>query len=100
MAKPKTKKKAKKPRLPLRSAALVTKGVKLSRARHIYQELLEEVCGAAPGMKRLIKQLEASIAEIKETERVLTDYGLQFYPELKWPKTVAYWRKDLCRTAC
>jgi hypothetical protein len=70
-------------------------GIKLAASRHTHQEALDEV--AKTKMKRLIGQLEASIAEIKESEMVLTDYGLQFYPELRWPKTVAYWRKDLCR---
>lgn len=92
------KKKRRKVKLPMQSRTMVRLGIRMAARRHIQQELLEEVQISAPGMKRLIKQLEATLVGLKGDEDVLADYGLKFYPELVWPKTVAFWRKDLCRT--
>ena len=94
----KKKKSKKKVRLPMSDRQMVAVGIRMAARRHIHQELLDEAKTSAPSMKRLIKTLEATLAGIEADEEVLTDYALKFYPQLKWPKTVAHWRKDLCRS--
>ena len=97
---PKKKKKAKKKqktRLPVSADGLKQIGVRMTAARHIYQALLAEIESFAPGMKRMLKQLSDAIDCLKESETVITDYGKEFHGDMEWPKTVAYWRTDLCR---
>jgi hypothetical protein len=92
------KKGKRRKRLPLEPEALRRIGIQLSSARIAQQDTLEEIKKRAGGMKRLIVAIEKALEQAKAEETVITDYGLKFYPKLKWPKTVAHWRKDLCRT--
>jgi hypothetical protein len=88
--------KRKRVRPPFMEERMISLGIQLTSARHTYQDVMDEIEEKAPGMKNMLRQLQAVIHYQFVAESMLVGYIQKFYPNARFPVTLAP-RKNLPR---